>query len=109
MDIATLLQPYNPWVEQGDKGLREVPEFTRPVFHDLIGDVQKLRQILSITGPRRVGKSTLLRQLVRHNLRQGYPSELLIYYSLDDPALFRPSIDRDGFMDALMLEARRFG
>ncbi len=107
MDIATLLQPYNPWVEQGDKGLREVPEFTRPVFHDLIGDVQKLRQILSITGPRRVGKSTLLRQLVRHNLRQGYPSELLIYYSLDDPALFRPSIDRDGFMDALMLEARR--
>ncbi len=107
MDIASLLRPYNPWIEQGEKGLQEVPEFTRPVFHDLILDLQKLPQILSITGPRRVGKSTLLRQIVRHYLRQEYPSELLIYYSLDDPALFRPSIDRGRFMEALMLEARR--
>jgi predicted AAA+ superfamily ATPase len=107
MDIESLLTPYNPWIERGEEGLREVPEFTRPVFHDLILDLQKLPQILSITGPRRVGKSTLLRQIVRHHLRQGYPPELLIYYSLDDPALFRPSINRDRFMEALMLEVRR--
>lgn len=107
MDIAPLLRPYNPWMEQGEKGLQEVPEFTRPVFQDLIRDLQKLPQILSITGPRRVGKSTLLHQIVRYHLRQEYPPEFLIYYSLDDPALFRPSIDRGGFMEALMLEARR--
>ena len=97
MEILALLQPYNPWFELGEKGLQGVPEFTRPVFHDLVRDLQKLPQILAITGPRRVGKSTLLRQIVRHHLRQGHPTELLIYYSLDDPALFRPSIDRDRF------------
>ncbi|MBI2368842.1 MAG: ATP-binding protein [Deltaproteobacteria bacterium] len=107
MDIRAFLAPYNPWVDQGEKGLQHVPEFTRPVFHDLIGDLQKLPQIISVTGPRRVGKSTLLHQVVRHQLRQGYPPDLLIYYSLDDPALFRPSIQRDGFMEALMLEVRR--
>lgn len=107
MDIASLLASYNPWLEQGEKGLQEVPEFTRPVFSNLMRDLQKLPQILSITGPRRVGKSTLLRQIVRHQLREGYPPDLLVYYSLDDPALFRPSIRRDRFMEALMLELRR--
>ncbi len=106
MEILALLQPYNPWFELGEKGLQGVPEFTRPVFHDLVRDLQKLPQILAITGPRRVGKSTLLRQIVRQHLRQGHPPELLIYYSLDDPALFRPSIDRDRFMEALMLELK---
>lgn len=106
-DISALLRPYNPWVDEGEKGLQEVPEFTRPVFRDLIRDLQRLPQILSITGPRRVGKSTLLRQIVRHHLREGDPAELLIYYSLDDPALFRPNIDRHRFMEGLMLEARR--
>ncbi|MBI5166541.1 MAG: ATP-binding protein [candidate division NC10 bacterium] len=107
MDIAALLRPYNPWFEQGEKGLLEVPEFTRPVFQDLIRDLHELPQILSVTGPRRVGKSTLLRQIVRHHLRQGDEPELLVYYSLDDPALFRPSIVRDRFMEELMLEMRR--
>lgn len=107
LDIPSLLRPYNPWTDEGEKGLQEVPEFARPVFRDLIRDLQRLPQILSITGPRRVGKSTLLRQIVRHYLREGYPADLLIYYSLDDPALFRPSIDRHRFMEDLMLEARR--
>jgi uncharacterized protein len=104
MDIQLLLEPYNPWIKQGPRGLEEVPIFTRPVFEDLIWDLQKLPQILSITGPRRVGKSTLLRQLIRQRLAEGHPPELLIYYSLDDPALFRPSIDRDNFLDELMRE-----
>jgi len=107
MDIVALLQPYNPWLELGEKGLQEVPAFTRPIFQDLILDLQKLPQILSITGPRRVGKSTLLHQIVRQHLQQGHPPELLIYYSLDDPALFRPSIDRQRFMDVLMREVKR--
>lgn len=106
-DISSLLVPYNPWLHQGEKGLQDVPEFTRPVFLDLIQDLQRLPQILSITGPRRVGKSTLLRQIVRHFLREGYPPELMIYYSMDDPALFRPGIDRHRVAEELMLEARR--
>jgi predicted AAA+ superfamily ATPase len=104
MDINRLLEPYNPWIKRGQRGLEEVPTFTRPVFEDLIWDLEKLPQILSITGPRRVGKSTLLRQIIRYQLAARHPPELLIYYSLDDPALFRPSVDRESFMDGLMRE-----
>lgn len=107
-ELLRLLAPYNPWHREGEAGLREVPEFTRPVFFELLEDF-RVPQILSVTGPRRVGKSTLLRQLIRHHLREGYPPELLVYYSLDDPALFRPSVDRDEFVEALMREMQRRG
>ena len=108
MDIYKLLALYNPWLEQGEKGLQGVPEFTRPVFSNLLRDLETLPQILSITGPRRIGKSTLLRQIVRHYLREGHRSgDQLVYYSFDDPALFLPKIDVDQFMQALMSEMRR--
>ncbi len=107
MEISKLLAPYNPWLEQGEKGLEGVPEFTRPVFTNLLRDLETLPQILSIVGPRRIGKSTLLRQIVRHYLREGRRSDQLVYYSFDDPALFLPKIDVDQFMEALMREMRR--
>lgn len=106
-ELELFLKPYNPWHEQGEAGLSEVPDFTRPVFNELVDDIKSLPQIISVTGPRRVGKSTLLRQVIRHHVRQGHPPELLVYYSLDDPALYRPSVDRDEFMESLMLEMRR--
>ena len=103
MEIKEFLKPYNPWIEKGEEGLI-APDFKRPVFYDLIKDIEELHQIISITGPRRVGKSTLLRQIIRHYLQQEVSPNLLIYYSLDDPALFRPEINRDQFMEQLMLE-----
>jgi len=107
MEISKLLAPYNPWLEQGEKGLEGVPEFTRPVFAHLLRDLETLPQMLSITGPRRIGKSTLLRQIVRHYLRQGRRADQLVYYSFDDPALFLPKVDVDQLMEALMKEMRQ--
>jgi len=52
-------------------------------------------------------KSTLLRQIVRHYLRQGRRADQLVYYSFDDPALFLPKVDVDQLMEALMKEIRR--
>lgn len=107
MDIAKLLAPYNPWLEHQERGLEGIPAFTRPVFDSLIRDLETLPQILSIIGPRRIGKSTLLRQTVRHYLQEGRRSDQLVYYSFDDPALFLPNVDVDRFMEALMEEMRR--
>ena len=105
--LLGLLGPYNPWFGQGDAALGDTPEFHRPVFDELLRDLAQIQQILSITGPRRIGKTTLLRQIVRHFLRTGTKAESLIYYSFDDPALLRPRFDKHAFFDSLMREASR--
>jgi len=38
----------------------------RPVYHDLVNDLDSIGQIISVTGPRRVGKSTILKQIVEY-------------------------------------------
>lgn len=58
--------------------------------------------MLSVTGPRRVGKSTLLHQVIRYLLEKGTPPEKLIYYSFDDPALLAKHIEVDRLIDLLM-------
>ncbi len=82
-----LLRPYNPWWINGEKAFESLPNFRRPVFNDILYDLRKLPQILSLTGPRRIGKSTLLKQLVQELMSSGVNPEKLLYYSLDDPLL----------------------
>lgn len=81
------LRAYNPWWEGVE---RPVPTFRRPLFNDLIRDLTDLKQIISLTGPRRVGKTTLVLQVIRHLLDvQGVQAGQIVYYSLDDPILAR--------------------
>jgi len=97
--IESLLRPYNPWWVDG----RVITEtFQRPVFQDIYRDVKELKQIVSITGPRRVGKTTILKQIIRNllSIEKVQPMHI-VYFSLDDPLLSAPNV-RDGFFDSLM-------
>ena len=115
MDIQQLVRPYSPWIAEETweawqrlNGL--IPEFRRPVFDRLVEDLESVKQIISVTGPRRVGKSTLLKQLVQHllNVRHVEPSRV-VYYSFDDPALFRTSLTAEDTVEALMEHLCRTG
>ena len=115
MDIQQLVRPYSPWITQESweawqklNGL--IPEFRRPIFDRVVEDLESIGQIISITGPRRVGKSTVLRQLVQHllNVRDVEPSRV-IYYSFDDPALFRKHVSGGEVVEALMEHLCRIG
>lgn len=81
------LRAYNPWWVGA---VRDVPPFRRPLFTELARDLTELKQIVSLTGPRRVGKTTLVLQLIRHLIDEGHAApDQVIYYSLDDPILAR--------------------
>ena len=90
ISMAHLLAPYNPWWIAPHGAWRDdIPSFRRPVLAELVQDIASLRQIISVTGPRRVGKTTVLLQLVVHLLDAcGVAPERILYFSLDDPALF---------------------
>jgi predicted AAA+ superfamily ATPase len=87
VDINRLLGPYNPWLEAAADAFGTLPAFRREIYHELLSDFEHLPQIVSVTGPRRVGKTTLLHQLIQNLIKQGVDPKRIVYYSLDDPAL----------------------
>lgn len=105
-----ILRPYNLWWQSHASAFAGVPEFRRDVFDDLYADVTGLPQIVSVTGPRRVGKSTLLLQCIQKLIRDAKEpaaqARRIVYFSMEDPALDLPGADRDKFFNELVAAAR---
>jgi len=73
-----LLIKYNPWWE--GKGV-ETPEFKRDLMNEL-NKYEKHRQIIAIVGLRRVGKTVLMKQVIKRLLKANRNN--VCYISLDD-------------------------
>ena len=100
------LDTYNPWWDDGEAAFAGLPEFHRDVFDDLYADIQRLPQMISVTGPRRVGKSTLLKQCIRKLIQEhgAAQAQRIVYFTMDDPALLLPHVDMDRFFEDLVAE-----
>jgi len=106
LQYKELLLPYNPWWENSDTAFERLPSFHRPIFNEIFQGLMGVPQIISITGPRRVGKSTIIRQIIRKLIGEGIEPDKIIYYSMDDPALLRSDVNHDRFFDTMMDESR---
>lgn len=71
----------NPWWST-DKIPEYVPTIKRDVFHLLKQELDKDR-ISAAVGPRRVGKSTLLYQIIDELLKNGVSAKNILYVSFD--------------------------
>lgn len=104
-----LLLPYNPWWTQGQEAFAGVPAFHRDVFGELYAAVTGLPQMVSVTGPRRVGKSTLMQQCIRLLLMESEnpqaQAQRIVYFSMQDPGLELPGFDLDRFIHELVRDA----
>lgn len=99
MRIETILAPYNPWWEAGNV---ETKVFKRPIFQKIYKELLSLKQIISVTGPRRVGKTTLLKQIIQSLINDGHAApKQIVYFSFDDPLIVEPHI-REHFFDNLI-------
>jgi predicted AAA+ superfamily ATPase len=86
--LEPLLGPRNPWWHSAGQWEGLLPDFERPVVGQIPADLDELPQMVSVTGPRRVGKSTAVRQVVSRLIRQkGIVPERIVYFSLDDPEI----------------------
>jgi predicted AAA+ superfamily ATPase len=83
--FESVLKKYNPWWETGEMGPLEPPPFKRPVFERLIKALTVTDQIVSLTGPRRIGKTVLLRQIIEYLIKEGTTPGNITYFALDDP------------------------
>lgn len=97
--IAKILGPYNTWWEDGKV---KTESFKRPIFYKIYKDLLSLKQIISITGPRRVGKTTLLKQIIQSLIQDGHAKpDRIIYFSFDDPLMVEASV-REKFLDEMI-------
>ncbi len=100
------LTVYNPWWEGGETAFEGLPNFRRDLYETFCQDVARLPQIISVTGPRRVGKSTLLKQCIQKLIQDtgAEQAERLLYFTFDEPALYLPGFDADRFFNDMVGE-----
>lgn len=87
--MKELLYQYNPWWEEStrDDGVKPREKYLRELRSHL-----DRRQIIVLTGLRRVGKTTLMKIMINELIAKGISPIHILYVSLDDYLLHKNSI-----------------
>ena len=94
MDIKQSLITNNIWWQNEDINPQFLLGRKRDEFNSIIGKLNEKR-ILSIIGPRRVGKSTLIYQTINYLLNEEkVDAKRILLFSGDDPSLFFSENDK---------------
>ena len=86
--IEEPLREMNPWWE-GNPMSQRVPASKRHVWRRLEGWLSETggKYAINVVGPRFVGKTTVMRQLIGHLLSKGVPGTSILYAKFDDNRL----------------------
>lgn len=85
--LLNLLMQYNPWWKDGIMPGVYNPPQRRYAFFEVkkILERKELRRFAVISGARRVGKTTIMYQLIADLLKQGIAPRNIVYLSFDNP------------------------
>ena len=90
MDEQTILRilanEYNQHWETGEVSRNRLASFRRRDFFALHDQVAS-NKVTSIVGPRRVGKTTIMFQLIDHLIKSGVGKNRVVYVSMDNAYL----------------------
>lgn len=86
------LQDINTWWLDGHVKEGLIPPFKRDLFTELEKDFER-RQIQTVVGLRRTGKSTLAFQLIDKLIQSGVNPRTILYCSFDEPELQHKRIE----------------
>ena len=104
-----VIAPYSPWLGNLEGAFAQLPGFRRDVFEAIYADVTTLPQMVSVTGPRRVGKTTLLQQCIQKIIADApdpaAQAQRIVYFSMQDPLLDFPGFNQDKFFNDLVAAA----
>lgn len=97
IQLNNVLNTYNPWWKQPSFFWNN-PEFKRDYFAEGVRYFSEKHGLaLLINGPRRVGKTTLMRQLMQHLVdEKNISGKNMFFFSLDDPFIQQLPSDEQG-------------
>jgi uncharacterized protein len=87
--ILKLLYSYNPWWRLGEIPKEHIKPIKRFAYYEAmkIYNHKDLRRYVVFSGARRVGKTTILYQMIDKLLKNGIDSKKIMYISFDHPLL----------------------
>lgn len=94
--VFQILRGYNKWWETG----KVLSDFAKPVKRFAYFEAKQsfehatIRRHVILTGPRRVGKSTIMYQTIQDVIESGVSPKNILYVSFDHPLLKISEIDR---------------
>jgi uncharacterized protein len=93
-EVDRVLAEQNPWHLDGEVPAVLAPPIERALAHKLWENVlaDDPRRFHLVLGPRRVGKTTVMYQTVRHLIAAGTSPERLWWLRMDHPVLLRESL-----------------
>ena len=91
--MENLIINLNPWWKTDQVEKRKLGEIKRDVWEELMEDL-KNEKVLSLLGPRRAGKTTLLYHIVNHLLQKGTNPSHTLFLSFDNPKIRQMDFDQ---------------
>ena len=82
--MEELLLLSNEWWREGSISKDKAKQYKRKIFSTLKDTFFKYRQVIVLTGLRRVGKTTLMYQLIEELLKKGINPKHILYFSFDE-------------------------
>lgn len=92
-ELLAILASFNPWWRK--ENIADLPHWKRSVFHELVQWVENppAHRALMLSGPRQVGKTTLLLQTIEQLLKKGVPPGNILYVTFDHPIFKLAGLD----------------
>jgi predicted AAA+ superfamily ATPase len=87
--ILKVLTAYNPWWKTGAVNPKMTKTYKRFAFDEAMKRLEQtdIRRTVVLTGTRRVGKTTILYQMIEALLEKGVAPQKIVYISMDHPML----------------------
>ncbi|HLB52784.1 MAG TPA: ATP-binding protein [Chlamydiales bacterium] len=92
-ELIAILSQFNPWWRK--EKIPDLPEWHRGVFKELMLWVEKppTHRALLLSGPRQIGKTTLLLQAIQQLINAGTPPANILYATFDHPVCKLAGLD----------------
>lgn len=106
-NLQQSLVAYNPWWKTKSFSVPGVPDFKRDAFTQSMRHTEANHGLaLLINGPRRVGKTTIINQVIRCLIEEKkVPTNRILFFSLDDPLIQQlPLKDQGALFEALLAQ-----
>lgn len=92
-ELIAILSQFNPWWKR--EKIPDVPQWRRAVFAQLMEWIENppTHRAILLSGPRQVGKTTLLLQAIERLIDSGVPPGNIVYATFDHPVCKLAGLD----------------